>query len=62
MNREEQLIAILEQIQSDLADLQSSGEADTLTNFTEIGKFYDRMCANITDFEDLIENSFTTQK
>lgn len=52
---EEKYKAILEQIASDLTDLQRSGEADYLTNFTELGRFYHRMCANVTDFEDIKE-------
>lgn len=52
---EEKYKAILEQIASDLADLQNSGEVDYLTNFTELGRFYDRMCANVADFEDTKE-------
>lgn len=52
---EEKYKAILEQIASDLTDLQSSEEIDCLTNFTKLGRFYDRMCANVADFEDIKE-------
>lgn len=46
--------AILEQVVSDVADLQNSGEEDGLPALSELGKFYDRMCANATDIKCLI--------
>jgi len=52
---EEKYKAILEQIASDLVSLQRSGEVDNLNCFTELGRFYDRMCANVMDFEDIKE-------
>ena len=51
---EEKYKAILEQIASDLAELQSSGECDYLP-FNATSQFYDRMCANVADFEDIKE-------
>lgn len=45
--------SILNQIQSDLAEFQNSGEADHFNYGSELNKFYDRMCANITDYEQL---------
>lgn len=49
--------AILEQIASDFAALQN--DPDDLWSYSirdfdsPLGKFYDRMCANITDYESL---------
>lgn len=44
------LLSILEQIQSDLADYQNKG-------FEGLNTFYDRMCANVTDFEDFMSKN-----
>ena len=44
------LLSILEQIQSDLADYQNKG-------FEGLDTFYDRMCANVTDFEDFMSKN-----
>lgn len=49
----EQLIGILDQIQSDLAELQNN--PDELTH-EQLLLFYDRMCANVTDYETLVSN------
>lgn len=45
------LLSILEQIQSDLADYQNKG-------FEGLDTFYDRMCANVTDFEDFMSKKY----
>lgn len=44
------LLSILEQIQSDLTDYQNKG-------FEGLDTFYDRMCANVTDFEDFMSKN-----
>lgn len=41
---------ILDQIASDLAELQNRGDLD---REDALNLFYDRMCANVTDYEDL---------
>ena len=45
---------ILDQIQSDLAELQN--HPDDLSH-EQLVKFYDRMCANVTDYETFCTNS-----
>jgi len=44
---------ILDQIQSDLAELQN--HPDDLSH-EQLVKFYDRMCANVTDYETFYTN------
>jgi hypothetical protein len=44
---------ILDQIQSDLAELQN--HPDDLSH-EQLVKFYDRMCANVTDYETFCTN------
>lgn len=55
MNREEQLTAILEQIQSDLADYQRENGIGMRDDEQWRQLFIDRMIANVTDFETLTE-------
>lgn len=45
---------ILDQIQSDLSELQN--HPDDLSH-EQLVKFYDRMCANVTDYETFCANS-----
>jgi len=44
---------ILNQIQSDLSELQN--HSDDLS-YEQLVKFYDRMCANVTDYETFCTN------
>lgn len=48
---ENKLEEILNQIQSDLSELQNNPNG---LSYDELTKFYDRMCANITDYENNI--------
>lgn len=41
---------ILDQIQQDLSDLQNNPDG---LNMGTLIEFYDRMCANVTDYENL---------
>lgn len=45
-----ELNEILLQIQSDLCELQNNPDG---LSYEKLEKFYDRMCANIADFESL---------
>jgi len=47
---------IISQIQSDLADLQNNPNGLT---YEQLELFYDRMCANVTDFESQNKGSKT---
>lgn len=47
---------IISQIQSDLADLQNNPNGLT---YEQLVLFYDRMCANVTDFESQDKKSKT---
>lgn len=60
--RVDKLTSILDQIQSDLSDLQNNPDESWASQIRELnaplGIFYERICASVTDYESLTQNLF----